>query len=104
MNNFYWIDSIDSFCTPETHNPLLPNRQNEFCNQRSVMEVMENCLDWTQVSEPVVFAEPAFKIVRPSDKPLVYFLLDTRIMPVNTYSKELFQIFIYFKLSSLKLK
>jgi hypothetical protein len=84
MNSFYRIPTIDTFCSKDTHDITLVNRQNTFCEYQSITDVMTNSMDWnavTNLSEE--FIEPSFSVVKSSPQPLVYYLIDSRLAPVS---------------------
>jgi hypothetical protein len=57
------------------------------CGYKSVKEVMENCPDFLKVTEASsVFVDPVLNILKENDKPLLYFILDSKAItqvPIN---------------------
>ncbi len=84
LMHFHWIDSIVNFCDADNHDKLSSNRQNEFCDHKSVWEVIRGTTDYQLVTNPVVTLPPVtFQIVQQNKKPSLYILLDRGSIEVS---------------------
>jgi len=83
MSEFYEMPSIHSFCNDENHQIIYPTKHNVYCGYRSTWSVIRESLDWKAVVQPVTtFPNPTFSLFKKIEAPLVYYLIDSRIVPV----------------------
>ncbi|XP_021958389.1 calcium-activated chloride channel regulator 1 [Folsomia candida] len=77
LMHFHFMNSVVDFCDENTHNKMADNKQNAFCNQKSIMQVIRESPDYATASNPPTQVGPVtFKTVKQSANPLLYILLD----------------------------
>src|SRR5690348_9568932 len=81
--NFQWIDSLTDVCNETTHDKFAPNRQNLYCNFKSVWEVIKESPDFSKINSTPNSSVPPpaveFHFTGQSKLPLLYILLDKGI-------------------------
>ena len=79
LMNFQWVESIDRLCGENSHDKLVPNRQNLYCNFKSIWEVIRSSPDFNTLSGnsgstvPEIEYHVAHNRI---EKPVLYILLD----------------------------
>lgn len=92
LMHFHWMESVTHFCDEKTHKKDVPNRQNLYCNYKSVMETIMSSPDAKTVTGPLDYVKGLTKkITKTTEHPALYVLLDHGLFPFDV-SERLFQI------------
>lgn len=94
LMGFHWLQNVEHFCDSETHNRRAPNKQNQFCNYKSIWEVIRKSPDFT-VHDPLeIVPRPNLSVVRINKYPVLHLILDRGFIEVNKCHQKIITMLV----------